>query len=130
MKKSRIFRLLIITILVLLILSSKIYAFGDWISQAEGFVSDGKAQAELGTTIDTAQLKSGSDVIYNALLAIGTVVAVIVGAILGIQFMTAGIDKKVEVKQALVPYIVSCIVLFGALGIWKLIIVIMKDITI
>ena len=56
------------------------------------------------------------------------IVAVLVGAILGIQFMTAGIDKKVEVKQALFPYIVSCVVMFGAFGIWKLMVMILNGI--
>ena len=42
--------------------------------------------------------------------------------------MTAGIDKKVEVKQALFPYFISCIVLFGAFGIWKLVITIMNEV--
>ena len=48
------------------------------------------------------------------------VVATIVGAILAIQFMTAGIDKKVQVKEGLVAYAISCVIVFGSFGIWKL----------
>lgn len=78
--------------------------------------------------MNTTTLASGSETIFNALFAVGTGIAVIVGAILGIQFMTAGIDKKVEVKQALYPYIISCVVLFGAYGIWKLVVTIMNEV--
>ena len=42
--------------------------------------------------------------------------------------MTAGIDQKVEVKESLFPYIVSCIVVFGSMGIWKLAVTIMNNV--
>ena len=61
------------------------------------------------------------------LLAVAFGIAVIVGAILAVQFMTAGINKKVEVKEALFPYLISCGVVFSAMGIWKLVVTIMSD---
>ena len=42
--------------------------------------------------------------------------------------MTAGIEQKVQVKEALFPYLISCIVVFGSLGIWKITVNIMKQI--
>lgn len=128
MKKCKIIKLIILVFFILFILSSRVFALGDWLTQGEDFINDGKSNAEKGYTTDTAELENGSNVIFNALLAAGTVVAVIVGAILGIQFMTAGIDKKVEVKQALFPYIISCVVLFGSFGIWKLVVTIMNNV--
>lgn len=128
MKKYKIIKILILILFMLFVLSSRIFALGDWLTEAEDFVTDGKTEAEKGNTIDTTEVDAGSEKIFNALLAAGTVVAVIVGAIMGIQFMTAGIEKKVEVKEALFPYIISCIILFGAFGIWKLVITIMNDI--
>lgn len=128
MKKCKKMKFLILILIILFILSSRVFALSEWLGQAEDFANDGKTQAEKGFTINTTKLEEGSDIIFNIFLAIGTVVAVIVGAILGIQFMTAGIDKKVEVKQALFPYIISCVVLFGAFGIWKLIVTIMNDV--
>jgi len=91
----------------------------------DSWINEGKGQANAGTTMNTDILQSTSDRLYNMLLAIATVIAVIVGAILGVQFMTAGIDKKIQVKEALFPYMISCIVVFGAFGIWKLIVSIM-----
>lgn len=117
----------IITILIIfVILSSDVYALSDIFSDAEGFITTGESHTS--GTMDTSQLQDASGKIYNVFLAIGTAIAVIVGAILGIQFMTAGIDTKVKVKESLVAYVISCIVLFGAFGIWKLVVIIMGSI--
>lgn len=128
MKKCKIIKILILILFMLFLLSSRAFALGDWLTQAEDFIVDGKSEAGEGKTIDTTKVDEGSDLIFNALLAAGTVVAIIVGAILGIQFMTAGIDRKVEVKQALFPYIVSCVIMFGAFGIWKVVVIIMNSV--
>ncbi len=123
---NHIIKITILAIIIIFVLSSNIFAVSDIFTTAKSWIKTGKSNA--GTTIDTSQLKDTSDIIYNVFLGIGTAVAVIVGAILGIQFMTAGVDKKVEVKQALVPYVISCIVLFGSFGIWKLVVTILKGI--
>lgn len=44
----------------------------------------------------------------------------IVGIIIGIQFMVASAEDKAKVKEALVPYVVGCIVIFGAFTIWSI----------
>ena len=63
-----------------------------------------------------------SDLLYNTLFIIAIVVAVIIGMIIAIQFMTASASEKAKVKETLVPYVAGCIVIFGAFGIWKLIV--------
>lgn len=129
MKKCRTTKIFIIGIFLLLILSTEVSALSGWMQEAEDFVAHGDSSTSIVATTDTSKLKQASSDIFNVFLAVGTAVAVIVGAILGIQFMTAGIDRKVEIKQALFPYVISCIVLFGAFGIWKLVITIMNEIT-
>lgn len=121
-----VIKVILLATFIILILSSNIFAVSDIFSQADDFITTGKNNA--GTTMDTSQLIKTSDVIYNVFLGIGVAVAVIVGAMLGIQFMTAGVDKKVEVKEALVPYVISCIVVFGSFGIWKLVVTILNGI--
>lgn len=121
--KKRTFKIILITMFILFILSSKILAVSEMFRQADEWILTG--QRNTNTTMDTSQLKTTSDTIYNIFLGVGVAATVIVGAILGIQFMTAGVDKKVEVKQALVPYVVSCIVIFGSFGIWKLVVTIL-----
>ena len=129
MKIKKIFLIVFLIILVMLMLSSKLYAFSvsEWFSQAETAINDGKSNSN--NKLNSSEIKNTSNTLYNILLGIGTGVAVIVGAILGVQFMQAGIDKKVQVKEALVAYVISCIVLFGAFGIWKLIVTIMSSIS-
>ena len=53
----------------------------------------------------------------------------IVGTIIGIQFMVASAEDKAKVKEALVPYIIGCAVIFGAFTIWSIVVNIGQDIT-
>lgn len=122
----KLIKIVTISFCIIILLSQNIFAISDILSTGADWLSTGKDEAGIG--ISTDQLKPASSSIYNLLLTIATITAVIVGAILGIQYMTAGIDKKVEVKESLFPYFVSCIVVFGSLGIWKLVVTIMSQI--
>ena len=122
----KILKITLISIFIIILLSQNIFAIGQIFSIGDDWLNTGKDHTNV--TMDSKDIKDLSGNIYNMFLAVATGVAVIVGAILGIQFMTAGIDKKVEVKQSLFPYLVSCIVVFGSMGIWKLIVTILADI--
>ena len=95
----------------------------DMMEDADSFVSNGK-----GNSIDTKSLQDFSSIIYNIALQIGIGIAVIVGLVLGIQFMLAGVDGKADVKKVLIVYVVGCVVIFGAFGIWKLVIDVLQQI--
>lgn len=69
-----------------------------------------------------------SNSIYNILFSVGVVIAVIVGMILGIKLMLAPVGERAEAKKMLVPYVVGCAVVFGAFGIWKLVVTILQAI--
>lgn len=86
---------------------------------AENFISGANTE----NTISQSSLKNTIDLIYNILLAVGIIVAVVAGAILGVQFMVASADGKAELKERLVPYVVGCVVIFGAFGIWKIVMI-------
>ncbi len=94
-------------------------------SGADGFIQNGQAS---GSPIDNDDIYNLSDSLYNILLIIGTIIAMIVGVVLGIQFITGSVEAKSKVKEALIPYVVGCIVIFGAFGIWKLAITILQGI--
>ena len=96
----------------------------DMMSDADDFVKQGNNVA----TISQEQLQNFSQTLYNILLTIGIVVAVIVGGILGIKFMTSSLDEKAKVKQMFVAYVVGCAVVFGSFGIWKLVVTILQSI--
>lgn len=85
-------------------------------NRAEEFVNNG----ESGNVINGNALKEGSNILYNVLLVIGIAVAFIWGMVLGIQFVTGSLGEKADVKKNLIVYVVGCIIIFGAFGIWKL----------
>lgn len=118
-------KILILTLLIVMFFIPNTFAIGNILSKGEDWTGTGSQHT--GQTMDTNQIKQVSSDLYNLLLAVATVVAVVVGAILGIKFMTAGIDQKVQVKESLFPYLISCIVVFGSLGIWKLVVKIMSS---
>ena len=95
----------------------------DMITDADSFISDSK-----GKTINATDLQEFSSTIYNIALQVGIGVAVVVGLALGIKFMLSSVEGKADVKKALVVYVIGCIAIFGAFGIWKLIIEVMKQI--
>lgn len=88
------------------------------INEAESFIKEGQSGGL--TTLNGDNLQKGSNTIYNILLSIGIVVAVAVGAYLGLKFVSSSAEDKAKVKEALVPYTVGCIIIFGAFIIWRL----------
>ena len=52
---------------------------------------------------------------------LGIIIAILVGMFLGIKYMMGSIEEKAELKETLIAYVVGCIVIFGAFGIWKLV---------
>ena len=88
-------------------------------SGADDFINKGKNGTNV---IDQDQLGETSDLIYNILLGISMVLAVIVGMILGIKYMMSSTEEKAEVKETLIPYVVACVITFGAFTIWKIVI--------
>lgn len=104
---------------------SQIYASTDTVDDvikgADDFLEKGK-----GTAIQEVELQKTSNFIFNIFLAVAIVITVIVGLIIGIKFMMAGIEEKAELKETLVPYFVGCVVVFGAFGIWKLVVTILN----
>ena len=99
----------------------------DIMNRAEGFVNNGENGGNVinngengGNVINNDALREGSNTLYNVLLVIGIAVAFIWGIVLGIQFITGSLGEKADVKKNLIVYIIGCIIIFGAFGIWKL----------
>ena len=114
----KILKVLTISFCIIFILTSNSFAIGEVKNTGEDFIGVGKNNS--GSTMNTTTLKDASSNVYNILLTVATGTAVIVGAILGIKYMTAGINEKTDVKASLLPYMISCIIVFGSLGIWML----------
>lgn len=112
--------ILILSIFSLFIPVTKATGLGEIISGADGFLSQGQDSVPL-------KIEEMSDMIYNILLILGIVIAVIVGMIIGIKFMTGGAEEKAKVKELLIPYIAGCVVIFGAFTIWKIVVTILQS---
>ncbi|MCI8361734.1 MAG: hypothetical protein HFJ41_01000 [Clostridia bacterium] len=130
MKKIISIILLIITFVVLLSMQSYTYATshtaGEVIKEADGFIQKGQAGAN--GLITQEKLKELSDTIYNILLVVGIIAAVLIGVLLGIKFMTSGVEGKAEVQKALIIYVMGCVVVFGAFTIWKIVVTVLQGI--
>ena len=118
--KKNIFVKILITCIFVIIISNLLniqpsYALGDFFTEGKDFVATGAKQQK----INKEALKETSDTIYNTLLAIGIMVAIIIAMILGIQFIVASADERAKVKEAFMPFIIGCFVVFGAFTIWK-----------
>ena len=95
----------------------------DIMNRAEGFVNNGENG---GNVINNDALKEGSNTLYNVLLVIGIAVAFIWGIVLGIQFVTGSLGEKADVKKNLIVYVIGCIIIFGAFGIWRLLLQLLR----
>lgn len=110
-------------------IANKCYAANDFsqaMQDAKDFVDGG--EAKVSETIDENELNKASSTIYNILFAIGLAIAMIIGIVLGIEFITAGVEEQAQIKQSLIPYFIGCVIVFGSFGIWKIAVNLMKNI--
>lgn len=132
MKKSTYKVIIIVLIFLTVVIGNFSYVYGgnysvgEIFTDAQDFVQSGNSVGEM---IDRDALHKTSNFIYKILFSIGLVVAIAVGMYLGIHFMVASAEDKADVKKGLIAYCAGCLVLFGAFGIWKLVISTAKTIT-
>lgn len=112
---------IIISFITIILLANIFYtpsshAIGQIMEEGKNFL---EASSGEESVINQVALKNTSNSIYNTLLAMAIIIAVIVAMVLGIQFMYASADEKAKVKEALMPFIVGCIIVFGSFTIWK-----------
>ena len=124
-KTKKILILLIIFSILILTIIPKTYAttFGNIIDLGDKFISSKDSKV---STIQQEAFSDLSDTLYNVLLIIAIIAAFIVGGILGIKFITEGVEGKADVKALLLPYFIGCIIIFGAFTIWKLVVLALK----
>lgn len=117
--KSLIIIILIMTINIMFFNINVVQAEGisDGITGGDSFINAGKHGDE---GINITKLQSTSKMLNNILTIIGMCIAVIVSVILGIKFMIGSVEEKAQIKDALVPFVIGCIVVFGAFGIWRI----------
>jgi len=129
--KSKILKI-IVTIVMLLnvlpIIDSNVYAsslFGNIQSSAENFLQTGKDNQK----ITAATAKDKILPIANMLVAIATVVFLIVGGIMGVQYMISGANERAQLKTKLIWFVIAVVVVYGAAGIFNIAVSIMLKVT-
>ena len=120
MKYENIIKKVIIIVIIfqnLFIPISNAAFWDDVIKSGDDFIKDGASDS---SEIKQDKLDDTVDKVYNAVLTLGIILTVVVGAILGIKFMVGSIEEQAKIKELLIPYVTGCIVIFGAFGIWKI----------
>lgn len=127
MKKTEIIKILIIalffTMLFYPIQVNAAFSWSDLISQSDGFLRNGYQASEQNNNLgefDEGLFQNNISSIFNAAFAVGVVLTVVIGGVLGIKFMVASAEDKAKIKEMLIPYVWGCVVIYGAFGIWKL----------
>lgn len=128
MTKKIISVIIIVSIIIMTISTFSYKTYGAQTSTLDEVMQGADEFAKGGGTpaINEQRLHETSNFIFNILLGIAMVIAVVVGMIIGMQFMMASVEEKAKIKELLVPYVVGCFVVFGAFGIWKLVVTILS----
>lgn len=112
----------VVCFIIIMLLLSFIYSTGVYAITIDETFEGAEKFANSSYDLDTTALNSTSHFLYQLLLAIAMIVAVVIGLLLGIKYMTSSAEDKAEVKETLIPYVISCCVVFGAFTIWKIIV--------
>ena len=111
---------LLICLLIVSFFSNISYAksLGDIMGGGDDFINSSSDQQ----IFNEKGQKKGVSQLYFIALGVGIAAAAIIGVILGIQFITSGVEGQAKIKEKLLPYAIGCIVIFGAFGIWKIVV--------
>lgn len=111
---------LLICLLIVSFFSNISYAksLGDIMGGGDDFINSSSNQQ----IFNEKGQKKGVSQLYFIALGVGIAAAAIIGVILGIQFITSGVEGQAKIKEKLLPYAIGCIVIFGAFGIWKIVV--------
>ena len=128
-----IFKIIIIILIFQLIFApvSNASFWEDIKNSGEEFIKDGEEEGKKDpeqAVVDQNQIVHTVNIIYNALLTLGISISVIIGAVIGIKLMTGSIEEQAKTKELLMPYVVGCVITFGAFGIWKIMMGVLSNI--
>ena len=104
----------------------------DMITDAERFESESGATIGKDTSstfeLDQGKLQDFPSNLFSVLLIAATAVTIVVGVVLGIKYMIGSTEQKAEYKKMLLPYVIGCASIYGALGIWKIAVTVLASV--
>lgn len=120
--KRIVLSLITFMMVILLCFSGESYAMSEFVNSGDDFLSIGKNKYNENKPLDEGALQITSGEIYNILFTIGAVLAIGVGLVIGIQFITGSVDEKAKIKETMIPYVIGCLVIFSAFTLWKIVV--------
>jgi hypothetical protein len=105
--------------------SSELSSFNSINEKAKGFIKNG-AEKE---TISQSKIEQDMLPLARILMGIAVLVLLSVGAILGVKYMISGADEKANIKEKLIWYVVSAVLIFGAVAIFNIVINVLNKIS-
>lgn len=99
--------ILLILIILFVIIPIKGYCVEDIISGMSGAT----------TLVDGKSVTTGLNTILSLVRFVGSGISIIVVLMLGIKYMIASIDEKVEIKKRAIPIVIGCVILFATTNI-------------
>ena len=111
MKKIIVSIILFITIVLSSQVSMAMNGLDDIIKRGDDFVNQGN----LSNAIVENNVKETSDGIFAIVVVIGIIVAIVAAVIIGMQFVTASVAEKAQLKEKLIPLIVASTTIIKAI---------------
>lgn len=124
MKKVIVSIILFMTIVLSGQVVMAINGLDDIINRGDNFVNQG----DPNNAISENNVKEVSDGIFAIVVVIGIVVAIVAAVVIGVQFVTASVEEKAQLKEKLIPLLVGAAIIFGAVGIWRLVVNILQGV--
>ena len=105
--------------------SSQMDSYSSINEKAKEFINRGSASK----TISQQKVEQDLKPLAQILMGIAVLVLLAVGAILGVKYMISGADERAKIKEKLIWYIVSAVLIFGAVAIFNIVINILNRVS-
>ena len=105
--------------------SSQMESYSDINEKAKNFINRGSEKE----TISQQKVEQDLKPLAQILMGIAVLVLLSVGAILGVKYMISGADDRAKIKEKLIWYIVSAVLIFGAVAIFNIVINILNKVS-
>lgn len=105
--------------------SSQMDSFSSINEKAKGFIKKGSEKE----TISQSKVEQDMLPLARILMGIAVLVLLSVGAILGVKYMISGANERANIKERLIWYVVSAVLIFGAVAIFNIVINILNNLS-
>ena len=116
-----IFVIALISLIIYIPCVSNAGLIDDSLSAGKSFIET-PANQSVKNGINEPPIVNTTKDIYRILMVAGVIVAAGVILVLGILIMTGSIEQKAKAKEMLIPFVVGCVVVFGSLTIWQMVV--------